>query len=153
MKGGRKIKKSNLFIAIINICLGITCLLIALNFNTKLESLLYGFTGAYICSGAVMLWKYYYWSRPENKARYLEKVENEDIELNDERKIILRDKSGRYAYIIGLIVSVISIVIFSIMGNLNIIENYKLIIVYLSGFVIFQYLIGILIFNQLSKKY
>jgi len=100
-----------------------------------------------------MLWKYYYWSRPENKARYLEKVENEDIEMNDERKIILRDKSGRYAYIIGLIVSVISIVIFSIMGNLNIIENYKLIIVYLSGFVIFQYLIGILIFNQLSKKY
>lgn len=32
------------------------------------------------------------------------KIENENIEIHDERKTILRDKSGRYAYIIGMIV-------------------------------------------------
>ena len=100
-----------------------------------------------------MLWKYYYWTRPENKGKYLEKVENENIELHDERKTILRDKSGRYAYIIGLIVVSVSIVIFSILGSLNVIENHKFIVLYLAGFLIFQYITGTLIFNHLNKKY
>lgn len=73
--------------------------------------------------------------------------------MHDERKTILRDKSGRYAYIIGLIVISVSIVIFSIIGSLNIIENSKLIITYLAGFLVFQFIIGILIYNHLNKKY
>lgn len=146
-------KKGNLHEGLVFLCIGIVCLLIALNFGTKLESLLYGYAGAGISSGAVILWKYYYWSRPENKERYSKKVENESIELHDERKTILRDKSGRYAYIIGLIVLSISVVIFSIIGSLNQIENYTLIISYLAGFAIFQYVVGILIFKHLNKKY
>lgn len=146
-------KKSNLYTGLIFLLIGIVCLVIALNFESRLESLLFGFTGAGICSGAVILWKYYYWTRPENKNKYQEKIEHENIELHDERKTILRDKSGRYAYIIGLIVMSVSIVIFSIMSSLNIIENPKLIITYLAGFLVFQYIIGILIFNHLNKKY
>jgi len=146
-------KKSNLHVGLAYLCIGIVCLLIALNFETKLGSILCGFAGAGICSGAVILWKYYYWSRPENKEKYSEKVENESIELHDERKTILRDKSGRYAYIIGLIVLSVSIVVFSIIGSFNEIENYTLIISYLAGFAIFQYAVGILIFKYLNKKY
>ena len=145
-------KKSNLHVGLAYLCIGIVCLLIALNFETKLGSILCGFAGAGICSGAVILWKYYYWSRPENKEKYSEKVENESIELHDERKTILRDKSGRYAYIIGLIVLSVSIVVFSIIGSFNEIENYTLIISYLAGFAIFQYAVGILIFKYLNKK-
>lgn len=153
MKGEGKMKKSNLYVGLIYLFIGIVCLVIALNFESRLESLLFGFAGAGICSGAVILWKYYYWTRPENKDRYQEKIENENIELHDERKTVLRDKSGRYAYIIGLIVISVSIVIFSIIGSLNIIENAKPIITYLAGFLVFQYIIGILIFNHLNKKY
>lgn len=153
MKGEAKMKRSNLHMGLVYLCIGIVCLLIALNFGTGLGSLLYGFAGAGICSGAVILWKHYYWSRPKNKGKYQEKVENENIELHDERKIILRDKSGRYAYIIGLIVISVSIVIFSILGSLNVIEQSKLIVLYLVGFFIFQYITGILIFNHLNKKY
>jgi len=153
MEGETKMKKSNLHVGLAYLCIGIVCLLIALNFETKLGSILCGFAGAGICSGAVILWKYYYWSRPENKEKYSEKVENESIELHDERKTILRDKSGRYAYIIGLIVLSVSIVVFSIIGSFNEIENYTLIISYLAGFAIFQYAVGILIFKYLNKKY
>ena len=142
-------KKSNLYVGLIYLGIGIVCLVIALNSESGLESLLCGFAGAGICSGAVILWKYYYWTRPGNKDKY----EHENIELHDERKTILRDKSGRYAYIIGLIVISVSIVIFSVIGSLNIIENTKLIITYLAGFLAFQYMIGILIFNRLNKKY
>ncbi|NLM21526.1 MAG: hypothetical protein GX207_07250 [Peptococcaceae bacterium] len=146
-------KKSNLYIGLIYLFIGIACLIIALNFESRLEGLLYGFSGAGICGGSVILWKYYYWTRPKNKDRYKEKIENESIELHDERKIILRDKSGRYAYIVGLIVISVSIVVFFIIGSLNIIENTKLIIVYLAGFLAFQYIIGIIFFNYLNKKY
>lgn len=146
-------KKSNLHGGLIYLLVGLACLVIALNFESKLESLLFGFAGAGICSGAVTLWKYYYWTRPENKDRYKEKLENENIELHDERKIILRDKSGRYAYIIGLIVISLSIVAFSVIDSFNIVQNTKLIIIYLAGFLVFQYIIGILIFSRLNKKY
>lgn len=46
-----------------------------------------------------------------------------------------------------------SIVIFSIIGSLNIIENCNLIVIYLIGLLVFQYITGVLIFNHLSKKF
>ena len=153
MKGEGKMKKSNLLVGLLYLLVGIICLVVALNFESKIGSLLVGFAGAGICGGAIILWKYCYWTKPENKDRYKEKIENENIEIHDERKTILQDKSGRYAYILGLIVISVSIVIFSIIGSLNIIENSKLIILYLAGFLVFQYIMGILIFNHLSKKY
>ena len=153
MKGGEKMKRGNLFTGLVFLCVGIGCWLIAVTFGTKLESLLYGFAFGGIINGAVLLWKYYYWSRPQNRGKYQEKVEIENIELQDERKSMLRDKSGRYAYIVGLIVLSVSIVIFSVIGTLTIIENYILIISYLTGFSIFQYVIGVLIFNHLNKKH
>jgi len=146
-------KKNNLYGGLIYLLIGLACLVIALNFESKLESLLSGFAGAGICSGTVILWKYYYWTRPGNKGRYKEKLENENIELHDERKIILRDKSGRYSYIVGLIVTSLSIVVFSVIDSFDIVQNTKLIIIYLAGFLVFQYIIGILIFSRLNKKY
>lgn len=85
--------------------------------------------------------------------KYNEKIETENIELKDERKEMLRNKSGRYAYILGFLVLSASIVIFSIFGALEIIENADLMVIYLGGFTVFQYIIGIVIYRYLSKKY
>lgn len=51
MKGEEKMKKSNLYEGLVYLSIGIACLVIGLNFGTRLESLLYGFAGAGICSG------------------------------------------------------------------------------------------------------
>ena len=80
-------------------------------------------------------------------------MENENIELHDERKEKLRDKSGRYAYLLGLAVTSFFIVLFSILGNLEVITNYKLIILYLGGYLVFQYIAGVVIFRHLNNKY
>lgn len=146
-------KKSNFITGLLSLLVGITCLVFALLFETKLTSLLSGFAGAGISSGAVILWKYHYWTKSENKSQYKEKIENENIELHDERKEMLRDKSGRYAYILGLVVLSVSIVVFSILGSLEITDDTRLIVIYLGGLLVFQYIIGIVIYKRLSKKY
>ena len=81
------------------------------------------------------------------------KISNERIELHDELKEKIRDKSGRYSYIFGLIAISISIVIFSVLGALEIIDNSRIIVLYLGGYFLFQIVIGIVIFNHLLKKY
>lgn len=153
MKGAIVMKKSNFITGLVFLLVGITCLFVVLLFKTKLNSILSGFATTGIVFGAVMLWKYYYWTRPENKDKYKEKTQNENIELKDERKEMLRDKSGRYAYILGLIILSISVVVFSILGSLEIIDNSNLIVMYLSGLSVFQYIIGIIIYRHLSRKY
>lgn len=146
-------KKSNLLVGLLFFAVGVVCLIIGLLTQTKLDEMLFGFAGGGICGGAAGIWKYYYWSRPENKAKYREKLETENINLTDERKTKLRDKSGRYAYIIGLIVMSVSIVVFSILDRLDIIQNSRLIILFLTGLIVFQYIVGLIIYKHLSKKY
>ena len=146
-------KKGNLLEGILFVLGGIILLGAALLTDSVLDSLLIGFAAGAICSGIVMTFKYFYWSTSKNKERYQEKIENEKIELYDELKSKLRDRSGRYAYAIGLMTVSISIIIFSILGQLEVIDNLRLIVLYLGGYLIFQIVIGIVIFKQLLKKY
>lgn len=146
-------KKSNLMVGIVYILVGVACLVLALFFNINLNDLLFWFAGAGIIPGLIMVVQYFYWTFPKNKARYAERLENQNIELQDERKQKLRDKSGRYAYILGLAVISLSIVIISILGPLELISNYRFMVIFLYIYFIFQLIIGIIIFNYLNNKY
>lgn len=146
-------KKNNLLIGILYMLCGAICLIIALMFETRLNSLLFGFSGAFIVPGIVIIGKYFYWTSPKNRNKYAERLENENIELHDERKEKLRDKSGRYAYLLGLAVTSFSVVLFSISENLEVITSSKLIVLYLGGYLAFQFIAGAVIFRRLSNKY
>ena len=146
-------KKSNLLEGIMFILGGIILLCVVLLTDSVLDSLLIGLAAGTICPGIVMTCKYFYWSAPKNKERYQEKIANEEIELHDELKTKLRDRSGRYAYVIGLVTVSFSMIIFSILGKLEIIDKSRLIVLYLGGYLIFQIAIGIIIFKELLKKY
>lgn len=146
-------KKSNLLTGFIYLIVGTIFLVTALLTDSKLDGLLFGFAGAGIVPGLMLIWKYYYWKKPGNKERYAEKLENERIQQHDELNVKLKDKAGRYAYLLGLLTVSFSMVVFSILGALEIIGNSHLIVLYLGGYLIFQIVIGILIFNHLLKKY
>jgi len=146
-------RKSHLLSGVLFLLAGITCIIVALVFDTKLNNLLFGVSGALIVPGIMGTLKYFYWTAPKNKKKYAERLDNESIELRDERKEKLRDKSGRYAYLLGLVIISISIIIFSILGQLEVIKNTNLIVIYLGGYFIFQYVVGILIFKHLDNKY
>ena len=85
-------KKSNLITGFIYLIAGVILLLIAIFTNTKLDSLLCGFAGVGIGPGLMIIFKYFYWNKPENKKRYQEKSEKEAIELHDELNIKLSKK-------------------------------------------------------------
>lgn len=146
-------KKSNFFTGIAVLLIGALFGIIAGFTDTKLESLFWGFAGGGLGGGGSLLWKYFYWTRPNNKTRYKERLENEAIELHDERKERFRNQSGRYAYILGLITVCISIMIFSVLDSLGIIQHTRVLILYLGGYEVFQYIAGVLIFRYLNKKY
>ncbi|WMC92042.1 hypothetical protein [Kineothrix sp. MB12-C1] len=146
-------KKNNLFTGIAYMSIGALFAIAAGFSGTKFQSLLWGFAGGGFGGGALLLWKYFYWTHPNNKSRYKEHLENISIELHDERKEKFRNQSGRYAYILGLITVCISIMIFSVLDSLGMVQHTRVLILYLGGYVIFQYIAGILIFKYLNKKY
>ncbi len=146
-------KKINLVTGIMYVIGGLLFLSIAILTNSKLDSLFFGFAGAGIAPGIMMIYKYVYWSSPQNKERYLEKLENEKIERHDELKEKIRGKSAQYAYAAGLFVISFSTVLFNILDSLEIIENGNIFVFYLCGYLLFQIIIGIVIFRYLMKKY
>jgi len=146
-------KKSYLITGIVYFIAGLVCLLVALFTETLLDGLLFGFSGAGIFPGAMMICRYFYWSSPKNQARYQERLENERIEQHDELKTKVRDRAGRYTYKLGLLVISISIMVFGVLGTLGFVENSRLIVLYLSGYLVFQIVAGIVIFNRILRKY
>ena len=145
-------KKNNLYIGLIYMVIGATCLVFALNIESSLGSILFGFAGAGLIGGLSLIWKYYYWASPKRKEIYEAKLEEEQINLKDELKESLRNRSGRIAYIITFLVISLSIVTFSIIGSLGFL-NTKLLVLYLSILWIFMYVVGIIAFRILMKKY
>ncbi|EHL14806.1 hypothetical protein HMPREF9630_00849 [Peptoanaerobacter stomatis] len=143
-------KKSNLIYALIYIILAGIFLYVAIIFDNKMSGIFYGMTGAFGGSGIVTIIRYFYWQK--NKEKYQEKLEIEEIEQQDELKQKLRDKSGKYTYWIGMLIITLSIIVYSLLGVLNIMDT-EHIVIYLGAYLISQVFIGIIVFNHLLKKY
>lgn len=145
-------KKRDLVSGIIWLLMGIACLLAVLLFETKLESLLCGFTGVCLVLGVLTIRKYLYWRSPENRERYQAILENEKIEMHDEMKEKVRDQSGRCAYIFGLYLGGISIIVFEILRQLEIMDS-RMIVLFLSGYLAVQLIAEKVMFHYFMKKY
>ena len=144
-------KKSNIIYGLTCIILSGISLYIAIIFDAnKMSGVFYGLTGALGVGGIVSIAQYFYWKRHNEK--YDEKLEIERIEQQDELKQKLRDKSGRYAYLIGMSITALSIMAYSLLGVLNIMDT-EYIVIYLSIYLISQLFIGKIVFNHLLRKY
>jgi len=146
-------KKSNLVTGVLYVLFGAACLMAAGWTETKLEGILWGCAGAGIGPGVLMICQYFYWSSPKNKERYEARLERERIEQHDELKTKIRDQAGRYAYCLGLLVISFSILAFGILGALGVIDGARMIVLYLGGYLLFQIIAGIAIFNRILKTY
>ena len=68
---------------------------------------------------------------------------------------MLRNKSGRMAYILGLLAAAVSMTAFSVLGKLGMVEEAasRLLILFLAGYMVFQILAGWALYWLLDKKY
>ena len=148
-------KKRELWFGLGMIAGGILFLLAALLLETPLDSLFCGFFGAFTAPGAVQVYKYVKWTKLETPDSYQRHLEEEQIELRDERKSMLRDRSGRYAYVLGMLLACAAIVAFSILGKLGVVPEAaaELLIYFLAAFLLVEYAAGILIYKRLEKRY
>ena len=150
MKGGKFMKKSNLIYGLIYSILAGISLYVAIFFDNKMTGIFYGMTGAFGCGGIATVIRYFYWRK--NKEKYQEKLEIKEIEQNDELKQKLRDKAGKYTYWIGMFIIALSIMVYLVLGVLNIMDT-EHIVIYLGAYLISQVFIGVIVFNHLLKKY
>ena len=148
-------KKSVLWTGLGMIALGLACFAAAVFWNTPLDSLFCGFFGALAGPGAVQVYKYVKWTKLETPDSYQRHLEEEQIELRDERKSMLRDRSGRYAYVLGMLLACAAIVVFSILGKLGVVpeEAAELLIYFLAAFLLVEFTAGILIYKRLETRY
>jgi len=121
--------------------------------DTPLQSLFCGLAGAGLGPGAMMISKYVYWSHPDRKAKYAEKLETEKIELHDERKEMLRGKAARYLHAYTLAVVGMSVIIFHVLEKFKVFGNCRIFIVYLGMLFFSELFLSRWIFRQLEKKY
>ena len=146
-------KKNYLNNGIILVLAGICFVLAAVFTESAIDGLLWGFAGGALGPGIGRIIQYLYWSAPKNQERYQEIQERKDIAFHDELNEKLRDKSGRIAYNIGLLIICISVMVFAILGKAGIITDHKAIVLYLYGLFVFQIIVGNVVYRQLKKKY
>ena len=148
-------KKSNFWYGLVSSTMGAGLIVLGFFWNTPVSSLMCGCGGALLGPGLVQLWKYRKWTPPEHADTYRERLEQEQIDLRDERKNMLRDRSGRYAYVFGLMLCAVSILTFHLLEALGIVEETaaRLVVLYLAAYLIIQYIAGFTVYRWLAKKY
>lgn len=147
------LKKSYLWPGLGMIALGLVFLAAGLLWDTPLGSFLFGCFGASFGPGLMQVCKYFKWTRLETADSYERHLEAEQIELWDERKAMLRDRSGRYAWLLGMALCALSIVVLGVLGALEVVENARQLILFLAAYLLVQYGAGVYFYRRLEKKY
>ena len=153
MKGVRTMKKNNLIVCILYVIWGFANLIAALFTETKLDGIFFGMAGAGIVPGLMMVYRYFYWKSPKRSQQYQELLENERVERNDELKEKVRGMAGRYVYTLSILVTAFAMLVFAVLGSLEVAVDYRVMVLYLGCFLAFQGIAGVVVFNQLMKKY
>ncbi|HBG1229528.1 hypothetical protein KWK16_007960 [Clostridioides difficile] len=145
-------KKNMLYLGIVYFICGILLVLLATFTEFSFEAFIWGLSGAALGPGICMIFQYMYWSKPERAVDYEEKIKNQRIEMNDERRVMLRDKAGRITNQIMSYVLVILIFIVSILSVFSVMVISKWVLVVLGLLILFKFICSVVVYNKLDKK-
>ena len=145
-------KKNMLYLGIVYFICGILLVLLATFTEFSFEAFIWGLSGAALGPGICMILQYMYWSKPERAVDYEEKIKNQRIEMNDERRVMLRDKAGRITNQIMSYVLVILIFIVSTLSVFSVMVISKWVLVVLGLLILFQFICSVVVYNKLDKK-
>jgi len=140
-------KKSMLYTGIGNLICAIALIFFGkFGPDVSYNGLIIGFSSGLVLPGIIQIYKYVHWTKPQNAPIYEAKIKEEQNNLKDERKIMLREKSGRITYIIMFVVLTMLNIVFTFIGV------DKWIIIALWVVIAFKYICGVAVFYYLAKK-
>ncbi len=146
-------RKKDLISGIIYTGLGAAALLAAVLTDSAIDAVLCGLAGGFGFTGICMIVRYFYWSSPKRQEEYRKRLDAADIEIHDELKIKIRDKAGRYAYVLGLMLLSFSMLLIALLGAAGKITGFRFMVFYLGGLLAVQIAAGYVIFNKLLQRY
>ncbi len=147
-------KKSTLYLALGYLAAAAACLAVTLLTDTRIEPLLCGMVGGFGVAGLRLLRRYLYWSRPENAAAYAERQRETQISLHDERKIMLREKSGSLMYRATYWAEAVAVVELAVLSALGVGRPAaRVAMIALALAMVAQTVAGRLVYRALEKKY
>ncbi len=144
-------KKSYLYTGFAMAAVGVAFMLIAIFTEHALEPLLWGLCFGLLFNGIVSVLKYWYWTRPAHQEKYAQILKKERISARDERKIMLRDKSGAVTYRISLLLCALGAFGFSIASILGT-SWARYVTITLGVLLIVLYVLGIWVYRRLEKR-
>jgi hypothetical protein len=118
----------------------------------RLKSLAWGLAGGAIGPGLLMLGLYFYWSSPSRAALFEEKQRHEGIEARDERKIMLRERAGRAAWLLLMAALAFFVLLFSILNAFSVTVSSRALVFLFCGLLVFGYLCGAAAYRYYEKK-
>lgn len=150
---GRRTLKNQLITGVCYLAAGSVCLLAGLLTESKLDGILFGLAGAGIGPGVLLVWKWAHWSAPERIGAYEQRLYDEQIELQDELKQKLRDRSGRAAYLAGMGVTCVAVFVLAVLSAWFEALPVKAAVFYLCAYLLFQWGVGIWFFKRMLRRY
>ena len=125
---------------------GIACIIIGLGFSNKFvhSNMIFSIGFGLIFADIVVFAKFLYWKK--NREAHEKLLQDEKIKFSDERKVMLRQKSGQIAYQLTLVGLFVLNMIFVFLG----ID--MAIILALWIFLFADFILGIVLFQYYSKK-
>ena len=127
-------KKNMLYVGIIYFICGILLVLLATFTEFSFEAFIWGLSGAALGPGVCMI------------------LQNQRIEMNDERRIMLRDKAGRITNQIMSYALVAIIFVVSVLTVFSVMVISRWVLIGLGLLLLFQFICGVVVYNKLDKK-
>ena len=146
-------RKHDLIFGILSFIIGAVCLSVMLLTETKLEMTLCWGAGYCLVLGIAKIGKYRWWNLPENRNTRDAMLESETIDRQDELKMKIRDRSGRYAYIFGQYIICAVAMILIVLSAWEISIGIDAVLYIFCGYLLLQIMAEKIVYKHISKKY
>ncbi|MDD2957522.1 MAG: hypothetical protein PHR92_03225 [Lachnospiraceae bacterium] len=127
---------------VVYIMVGISMMIIGIIIDVDYYSSLIFAMGAGLSLNSIMQFvRYYHNTKPENIESYKEKLRKQNIDLMDERKILLRNKSGYITWAITMVCCFVASFIAALLKS----ENIVIIILFVIG--VAEYVAALIVYK------
>lgn len=139
-------KKSDKAVLMIYMIIGAVLVAIGLTIDIDYySSLIFAMGFALACNSAAQFLRFYHNMKPENREKYREKLRRQSIDLNDERKVQLRNRAGYITWEISMVVCFIAAFVAALF-RIN-----AWIVGILFGAAVLQYIVALVIYKYLCR--